>query len=225
MYFPHGLTLKIEDLDFGSIPPTIEIKDLTDPVEEFYECSDEEEEDPESISWAGTLQCSDSISIVGNACRLDFSPQTMMQSPSIESSVPSRNPLTEIEPLQLELGIHYHGDFKMTIKTELYINHPTSRFLVLPIRLTLKSLELDATAWIVYLQKSVQFCFVKSNLEDSIIQNIVMESEVGDGNKQVLKNLSKIEKFVTEQLVQFLDDYFVFPNVYRFQMENASDLF
>ena len=48
----------------------------------------------------------------------------------------------------------------------------------------------------------------------SILESLSLESEVGDANKQVLKNVSKIENFITEQLKLLSDDILVFPSFY-----------
>ncbi|PWZ00715.1 hypothetical protein BCV70DRAFT_199981 [Testicularia cyperi] len=52
----------------------------------------------------------------------------------------------------------------------------------------------------------------------SILPNLTFESEVGQTDKHVLKNVGKVEKFVAEVLRKGLEDELVFPNYYTIDL-------
>ena len=51
-----------------------------------------------------------------------------------------------------------------------------------------------------------------------LLQEIRVESEIGqqEGDKQVLKNVGKVEKFVLEQVRRIFEDEFVYPSFWTF---------
>jgi hypothetical protein len=87
----------------------------------------------------------------------------------------------------LELSIAYKGDMKLSLTTSLIVNHPTPNFLALPISLNLTKFGFKGTALIAYLSssKSVGFCLK----EGGGLEDVRVESEVGDGNRQGMMGL------------------------------------
>ncbi|KAJ3090036.1 Mitochondrial distribution and morphology protein 12, partial [Quaeritorhiza haematococci] len=61
--------------------------------------------------------------------------------------------------VQLELRIHYTGNMKLTIATELIVNQPTPAFMVLPLTVTLSGFGFRGLAIIAYLGDRINFCF------------------------------------------------------------------
>ncbi len=49
-----------------------------------------------------------------------------------------------------------------------------------------------------------------------------MESEVGNRDKHVLKNVAKIERFLCEQVQEFFRQKLVFPNYYSFYLNSSG---
>lgn len=152
----------MEELDFGSEPPYVELTNMTDPFPEFYQdldsdgssYFDEFDDDGEDDS----VQVDDSISLVhenklrkSRASTLDSRQKNMLLTDTvagldIDSPISPPLPRAEdslIDDIQLELSLQYHGNLRMTISTELIINHPTPRFLILPVRMTLTAFSLD----------------------------------------------------------------------------------
>ncbi|TPX62098.1 hypothetical protein PhCBS80983_g00689 [Powellomyces hirtus] len=114
---------------------------------------------------------------------------------------------------QIEFEIVYKGNMRLAVKTELIVNQPTPNFMVLPLVLTLTGFHFTASALISYLGDRVNFCFKESDAGSTILQDLSIDSEVGDGRKQgVLKNVGRIERFIVEQLRKVLQDFLVFPN-------------
>ena len=117
---------------------------------------------------------------------------------------------------QIELSITYKGDMKMTINTELIINQPTPNFMSLPCKLTLTKTSLQANAVIAYLDQSINFCLLEPEEGTRILKDLTIESVIGDNNRQVLKNVGRIEKFIVQQMTDLLEENVVFPNYHSF---------
>ncbi|KAJ3145435.1 Mitochondrial distribution and morphology protein 12 [Geranomyces variabilis] len=114
---------------------------------------------------------------------------------------------------QVEFEIVYKGNMRLAIQTELIVNQPTPAFMVLPLLLTLTGFQFTASALISYLGDRINFCFKESDAGTTILQDVSIDSEVGDGRKQgVLKNVGRIERFIVEQLRKVIQDFMVFPN-------------
>jgi len=67
---------------------------------------------------------------------------------------------------------------------------------------------------IAYLNDRINFCFLNVPNDKSpsgLVLDLKIESEIGDRQRNVLKNVGKIERFVTDKLRSFLDRDFVFP--------------
>ncbi|CAO3693374.1 unnamed protein product [Rhizopus stolonifer] len=129
---------------------------------------------------------------------------------------------TEMD-FQVHMLISYKGDMSMTIMTELRMNYPSVMFMSLPMQLCVRSVEFEATAVIAYIQSMNRVCVSMLEEEDnhvrgkdgglnSLLRDVHIESVVGDEQKQVLKNVGKIEKFIVDQLRKMLDDEIVFPS-------------
>ncbi len=153
---------QVEELDFGSEPPYVELTNMTDPLPEFYQdldsdgnsYFDEFDDDGEDDS----VQVDDSISLVHEnklrrerASTMEGHQKNMLLTDTLEGLDPDspisrtlpRSDDSLIDDVQLELALQYHGNLRMTISTELIINHPTSQFLILPVRMTLTAFSLD----------------------------------------------------------------------------------
>jgi len=55
-----------------------------------------------------------------------------------------------------------------------------------------------------------------------LLQDLSIESEIGDPSRQILKNVGKIERFIIDQLRTFIRDTFTLPN-YCTIVLNGSD--
>lgn len=114
----------MEELDFGTVAPNVEILDILDPVDFYYD-DDSSERD--------TVGVEDSISVAGN-----------LNNNVAATPVQSKN-----DQVQVDVLINYDGNLKLTISTELLINQPTPAFLILPIRMRVTKLQLKGMlTWI-----------------------------------------------------------------------------
>lgn len=52
-----------------------------------------------------------------------------------------------------------------------------------------------------------------------IIKGIFIDSQVGDSNKQILKNVGKIEKFLVDRINEKMDDILSFPSYYTVSLD------
>jgi len=139
-------------------------------------------------------------------------------SPSI-SSAPSPS-------FQVHLHLSYSGTLSLGLSTSLLINYPSPNFMSLPLSLTLTSLALEATLVVAFEggNRRIHLSLLDPNppggggtvgrKESSgfrILKSAVVESEVGQNDKHVLKNVGKVEKFVLEVARKTLESEIVFP--------------
>ncbi|KAI9263184.1 hypothetical protein BDA99DRAFT_537194 [Phascolomyces articulosus] len=141
-------------------------------------------------------------------------------------------PSTEMD-FQTSMLISYKGDMSMTLLTELRMNYPSMMFMSLPIQLRVKSVEFEATAIVAYIKSMDRVCVSMLEPEqseehvlrgrevslESLLREVQIESVVGDKQKQVLKNVGKVEKFIVDQLRKMLDDELVFPSYQCIQLD------
>lgn len=67
------------------------------------------------------------------------------------------------------------------------------------------------------------FIYISFIYYKSLLRNVHIETIVGDEQKQVLKNVGKIEKFIVDQLRKMLDDELVFPSYQLIQLFNKPE--
>ncbi|CAI2164262.1 7344_t:CDS:2 [Funneliformis geosporum] len=241
--------IEISDFDFGTLPPSIEIIDVTDPFPEFYLPDDVVEVDVRSDSAEsrilgdgirnGTSSNGVGVGIgVGREGMRDrlvntstdylyFQRQQLRLREQARTGVPlqlredyhdnlhseEEVPSKQDTDAQIHIAITYKGNMKMTISTELYMNYPSLMFMSLPVRLTVTGFEFSATAVIAYLRHRINFCFLEpKDPEESLLKDVHIDSEIGDKEKQVLKNVGKLEKFIVDQLRKLIDEDLVFPS-------------
>lgn len=137
----------------------------------------------------------------------------------------SAHPNASENDLQLYLHIMYKGDIKVGIETTLLLNYPSPKFVSLPLKLSMCSLEINSIAALAYIDKKIHFSFIcdadaegnpvtlsgKDRVE--IIKDIKIESEIGDreGNGPVLRNVGKIERFLLDRLRYLARDELAWP--------------
>ncbi|ORX38095.1 hypothetical protein BCR32DRAFT_16656 [Anaeromyces robustus] len=143
---------------------------------------------------------------------------------STSSQPNSTTPSKQQQPLnldiQVELEVVYKGNLKLTVSTELILNKPTPAFMTLPIKLALKGISFKVIA---YIGKQINFCFKEPEESESLIEDIRLESELGDENKQVLKNISKIEGFLISKIKSSIDELLIFPNYHSIYISKEEE--
>ncbi|ORE15972.1 hypothetical protein BCV71DRAFT_184326 [Rhizopus microsporus] len=226
--------IQVTAFDWGHDAPQIEIVNITDPFPEFYE---QEEQEQELIASSPTIeqsQPSPSTDYFSNyqPPRLIHTPLLHQQHDEEINHVPdtsihtNNNSAGNTKSTEMDFQVHvlisYKGDMSMTLMTELRMNYPSVMFMSLPIQLCVRSIEFEATAVVAYIQSMKRVCVSMLEEEEhsgrgkdgieSLLRDVHIESVVGDEQKQVLKNVGKIEKFIVDQLRKMLDDELVFPS-------------
>jgi distribution and morphology protein 12 len=150
MYVP----IKVEELDFGTEPPEVCITHLCDPWPEFYRFSDSEDGQSSSSSFweQDSVRVEDSVSVVNQSPSLASHPRA--NETQTEETLRRREdePSVAEDQVQIEMDIKYEGNLRLTLSTELIVNHPTPHFLILPIRMTLTKFHLKGLVFIVFFE-------------------------------------------------------------------------
>lgn len=108
--------------------------------------------------------------------------------------------------LQLHVALEYDGDARAAVYLELVVNVPTPRILRLPLRLTMTHLCLRAKVIVAFVDDKVSFC-----LDQDYGLDMQLESQVGDPSVHVLKNVSKIERFVNDMVHGYIKRELTYP--------------
>ena len=144
---------------------------------------------------------------------------------------------SQLPSLQMRLSLIWPTTtFRLTITTSLLINYPSPAFMSLPLTLSVTGFVMRAGV-IVALEGEHQrahVCLVAEEDEDaavgekkmaspgmSILPQVTFESEVGEHEKHVLKNVGKVEKFITEVMRKGLEDELVYPNYYTVDLPSS----
>ncbi|EEB08552.1 Mdm10/Mdm12/Mmm1 complex subunit Mdm12 [Schizosaccharomyces japonicus yFS275] len=236
--------LHITSFDFGTSVPDVTIQDICDPDPRLYEEtlysddssslddeeSDREEENMTELPPYGATENGvhkkDSTDVNMNHTQTSNqqSPQNIAES-NIHKSVPNsaetpsflRNSIGDV---QIIAHVQYSGNMTMSMEACLAVNYPSKDFAMLPFTLQLSDIVLDGTLVVALIASHVHVCFVdtlehnRGDVQSSIIKNIRVDSVVGEPNKQVLKNVAKVEKFVVQKICQIVEDEFVWPSYF-----------
>ncbi|KAI8926660.1 hypothetical protein BC831DRAFT_455589 [Entophlyctis helioformis] len=216
--------LTVTELDFGDIPPELTIVDICDPLPEFYI-----QEDSDYISDDNSRHLPGGPTRAGGGGSSSRHPHpvgggyTSSSSNLIEDERGYVHAPRQDTDAQLELSVAYHGNMRLSISTELIVNQPTPAFMVLPLTLTVTGFSFEATAVIAYLGYMINFCLKEPLNGEPTLRDMTIESEIGDKNKQVLKNVTKIEKFIVMQLKKLFNDFLVYPNYHSLYLVQEDD--
>ncbi|KAJ2158881.1 Mitochondrial distribution and morphology protein 12 [Coemansia sp. RSA 552] len=239
--------ITVEELDFGSVAPYLEILDLTEPFAEFYLATEDDVSNAASrtnlqdyagvdedagVSESGRVSRATMQSRLG--VRMDmltgsgmatpgarvWSGRPLYRTPSLESVVCAGQVMVPRgeDDMQLAARVQYHGDMALRLRTELQLNYPATQFASLPVTLHITKIEFSATAVVAYMVDRVNFCFLEPEPpRTSLLDSFAIRTEIGDADQHVLKNVEKLECFITEQLRRAIDDGFVFPSYHSFE--------
>ncbi|RKP02196.1 hypothetical protein CXG81DRAFT_25135 [Caulochytrium protostelioides] len=241
--------LRVRDCDFGSVPPDVTIVTMGDPLPEFYEDAMQErlarlaDGRAQRLATAGhpgidpsdppdSLWSFEDDAVPGMYSAYTSGHGAMGQGVAAGAAPPhlagAPYPRGEND-VQVQLRLSYSGNFRLTLESELVIDQPTPRFIVLPITLRLTGFGFAADALVAYMGDHINFCIQEPPDETSLLQHIHIESEIGEAGRNVLKNVAQIEAFVVTTVRDFVDDFFVFPNYYSLDLlahdsdERSSD--
>lgn len=216
--------ISVEDINLGNTGPKITIKQINDPIDEFYESvKDEVTKDDNKESGDNTNQ------FVEPSIKNDFNDMIINHDIQIVSEFKYNDPHFEI----ILTGI-------------LSINYPDENFLKLPVKLKISNFKMNCLLLIAYLANEV-FVSILCDIEEeendesnhntgnsndlldriSIIEDIRIETEIGEtefydinGNLNsgsVLKNVDiKLQEFLIEKFKNFIKDELAWPNWINF---------
>ncbi|ORX72973.1 hypothetical protein DL89DRAFT_220985 [Linderina pennispora] len=227
--------ITVEGLDFGSTPPDIEILDLTEPYPEFYMATEEEEEEEDAERESDVAMQRIQVMPASQIGSRMFQSQGLRgASTSVAAAdsdyqdidddldaMPHRIAVERTDDdMQLLTKLEYKGDMSLVLSTELQLNYPASQFASLPVTMHITKIEFSALAVVAYLKGRINFCFLEPEPpRTSLLDNFCIRTEIGDQHHHVLKNVEKLELFITEQLRKAIDDDFVFPCYHSFELE------
>ena len=173
----------------------------------------------------------------------DYYPSTPSAPPSRSYSAPPEaaapaRPVTAHPSLQMHLLVKYSGNMNVGISTSLVVNYPASMFMSLPLKLSITSIGFEGIFVVAFegdrqrVHLSIldprdgedignERSYNYSNRGNTtagarLLHSAVVDSEVGQAGKHVLKNVGKVEKFVLDVMRSTLESELVFPFVLFF---------
>ncbi|KAM0791896.1 hypothetical protein ACM66B_004151 [Microbotryomycetes sp. NB124-2] len=126
--------------------------------------------------------------------------------------------------LQLHMRVSYSGNLTLGLATSLLINYPSPRFMSLPLQMSVTSIAFSGTFILAFegdrsrIHVSVldplngMQGLGSANPGTRLLSGAKVESEVGQADKHVLRNVGKVEKFVLDVMRRSLESELVFPN-------------
>lgn len=158
-----------------------------------------------------------------------------------------------VNDIQFTVEFDYQGDMTIEVTVNLLVNYPSPNFISLPIKLHITDMVIHLIAAVAYLKHLVYFsflCDINDNIADyfdgasltpanatfsdfasgrdriDIIKKIRIELEIGEVENNVLRNVGKVERFLTEHLRSMLRDEIAWPSWLCFDLnddENDDD--
>jgi distribution and morphology protein 12 len=137
--------------------------------------------------------------------------------------------------VQLHFHISYTSNLRLTLSTSLQINYPSPMFMALPVKLAVTGLVFEGEVVVAYeaSRQRVHFCIPDdldpysltaqqphpSELDTKplpigtrLLPSIFIESEIGQADKHVLRNVSRVERFIQDVIRKTIEEELVFPN-------------
>ncbi|CAI4051133.1 hypothetical protein SKDZ_15G1450 [Saccharomyces kudriavzevii ZP591] len=233
--------LRVLDFDLGKAGPAITLKEITDPLNEFYDSireeledeeakeSDENEDRPERIITERGVADQ-------NTLNEDSEPLVVMPSPN---------------DMQFLLEVEYKGDLLVTIGADLVLNYPVEKFMTLPVKLSISDIGLHSLCIAAYLSKQLFFSFLcdvsDPALDDnqvvldpkgpilaatkpleriSIVRSMKIETEIGEqyqGQGSVLRSVGELEQFLFTIFKDFLRKELAWPSWINLDFNDDSE--
>ena len=197
--------ISVQSVSFGDTEPNVELVDIRDVWPDYAEEDEREQNDPELFRQHYLAQ----HFVERGEHRLPHEQDEDAQH-QLPQSIPDPS-------VQLHLRVAYSGTLRIALKTSLMVNYPNPSFMALPLSLAITGLAFDGIFICAFdgpnrkVHVSVQEPENEETTEDvgntsefgrvcdRIFADLALESEVGDAEKHVLKNVGKIEKALLEQ--------------------------
>jgi mitochondrial distribution and morphology protein 12 len=143
--------------------------------------------------------------------------------------------------LQFHFRLVYNADLRISLTTSLLLNYPSPLFMALPIKLAIVGFEFNGEVVVAYQpsRSRIHVCILddedpyrpasassptedqathrpydkeKMTAGERLLPHIFIESEIGQTDKQVLRNVSRVERFIQDMMRATLEEELVFPN-------------
>lgn len=205
-------------------PLEITISDITWPWPCFYHStSSSHEHIQQNLSISNGHAYTAHSSLPGTP--ISNSPKTVQslsprQSPIVTFSYsPQLTQLTTMEhinDIQLEVDLSIHSPLKIQLEVELQLNHPMPSFVHLPISLCIDQIDFSGKLLLAYINDSLSISILKKGDGTPFHFDIHMDVSLGeDQDSHKLKHVTKVQQFISEQVIDWLKRDLVFPNFYR----------
>ncbi|KAL3231672.1 Mitochondrial distribution and morphology protein 12 [Nakaseomyces bracarensis] len=210
--------IELIDFGFGKISPNVVLRDISSPLQDFYDAINEEIDEENSISdenYDGTS--------------------------SDETGAEERQHVERKESdVQFLMELEYKGDISLTLTAELVLNYPVEKFMTLPLKITISSIGLHSLCLISYVSRQLfvsMLCDVSDPILDdvdcvldpngpvlltnrpferiSIIRSMKIETEIGDQYKEdgsTLRSVNQLEEFIKQKMKDFLRKELAWPS-------------
>lgn len=211
---PFISSLSVSSFKLGNVPPEVVIKHFSDPFPEFYEADKEIDELECDESKNSDDSSSTAPAAFGRHSTPDFDYRKYTESSEA-------NPLASPFDVQSFIEFKYSGDMQLSVMATLLVNYPAPSFISLPFSIKVTNVEIDSLIVAAVIENRVHVSIL-CDLDDeeaiqsepaSVIKSMKIDSEIGDNSNDgaVLRNVSKVEKFVLEQLRNVIRDELVWP--------------
>ncbi|CCH58895.1 hypothetical protein TBLA_0B00510 [Henningerozyma blattae CBS 6284] len=231
--------LQIKHLNLGETGPNIILRQITDPLEDFYKAIRDEQD-------------------VGNPGHPSLTGSAYQQQTLSPIEDPNKQPSTRedvakaVHDIQCLAELEYVGDLSLTLTASLTLNYPSTNFVTLPIKLKISGIQIHSLCLLAYLSNQLFVSILcdindpiidnrefsndsfnpifanKNSLERiSIIRNMKIETEIGQeyqGEGSVLKSIGQLEELLLEKLKTFLRNELAWPNWLNLDFNDESDL-
>ncbi|ABN66972.2 mitochondrial morphology and distribution, partial [Scheffersomyces stipitis CBS 6054] len=222
--------LSVTNFSVGDIPPEITIRHIGDPFDEFYEDeNDEGSSGPERVSSNSNMNTKET-NYMSSDDEDDDEDNDL-------STIAEDSHLNRENDIQIIAEIEYSGNLHVDLIVNLLVNYPSPNFISLPIKLHITDIVIHSIATIAYLKKAVYFSFLcdinestpdyfstsSSSSRIDIVKKIKIESEIGELENNVLRNVGKVEKFLIEQLRNIIREELAWPSWICIDMSEDED--
>lgn len=215
--------IELLDFGFGKIAPNVVLRDISSPLQEFYDAINEEIDAENEEDGVGDDSADDNDN--------DSNDGDELPNPHVERKESDVQFLMELE---------YKGDISLTLTAELVLNYPVEKFMTLPLKITISSIGLHSLCLISYVSNQLfvsMLCDVSDPILDdvdcvldpngpvlltnrpferiSIIRSMKIETEIGDEYKEdgsTLRSVNQLEEFIKQKMKDFLRKELAWPS-------------
>jgi len=236
---PFISSLAVSSFKLGTVPPEVTFKNFSDPFPEFYSetASDDDSLDSEQKSRDSTpvstpRETSSRDPASCESVSRESTPNIVLDDgfddTRLNYKLTGDNAGSEMGPepddfdVQSYIELKYAGDMQLAITATLLVNYPTPGFISLPVSIKVTNIDIHSLIVAAFIKPRLYISILndlesanklKSMDSTNVVKSMKIESEIGDNSDHgaVLRNVSKVEKFVIEQLRNVIREELVWP--------------